>query len=92
MLAKQPLLWEQRSQLASSLCQALDVLQVDVADLRQCDTVFAAQVVSSAQVIYSADEAARQRFEMLTLAQYARLNEQRHGILQDIRQRGSIYK
>ena len=91
VLCDQPLAWTQRMSLLDGISRALDGSTIDLADLRQCDTVFAAHLVSEGEAIYIGDEAARQRFEMLALAKYARLNEERHDILNDIRQRGTVY-
>lgn len=78
--------------LMEKLTQALKGETIDLADLRQSDTVFAAHVVCEGEAVYVSDDAARQQYEMLALANYARLNEERQGILQDIRQRGTIYR
>lgn len=91
ILAEQPLAWEQRMSLYQALSATLSDTDIDLADLRQCDTVFAAHVVSEGEAIYVGDEPARQRYEMLVLAKYARLNEDRRDILADIRQRGTVY-
>ncbi len=91
VLCNQPLTWEQRMGLLDGLTRALGGASIDLADLRQCDTVFAAHVVSGGKVVYAGNEAARQRYEMLALAKYARLNEERHDILSDIRRRGTVY-
>jgi predicted nucleotidyltransferase len=64
--------------------------EIDLADLLTANTVFAAVVITSGERIYSVGMGA-DTFEMKTLAAYARLNEEREGILQSIIQRGTIY-
>ncbi|MCK9352708.1 MAG: nucleotidyltransferase domain-containing protein [Gallionella sp.] len=64
--------------------------EIDLADLYSANTVFAALVITSGERIYSAGRDA-DVFEMKTLASYARLNEERQEILQNIAQRGSVY-
>jgi len=54
---------------------------VDLIDLRRCGDVIAAQVVGAGRRIYTADPLRADEFEMLALARYARLNEERHEIL-----------
>lgn len=92
ILAAERITWEQRLSFLQAISPALQGAPIDLADLRQCDTVFAAHVVSEGDAIYVGDEAARQQYEMLVLAKYARLNEERQGILNDIRQRGTVYQ
>lgn len=64
---------------------------VDLVDLRRASTVLRAQVVVHGRALYAADDSERASFEATTLAAYARLNEERRGILADIRARGSVH-
>ena len=64
---------------------------VDLVDLRAASTVLRMQVVSNGQCLYSAVDAGREEFEDFVYSAYARLNEERRGILEDIRARGSVY-
>lgn len=66
--------------------------QIDIIDLRQTDTIFAARAVTEGCRILMLDRGAADRFEMFALTRYARLNEERQGILADIFARGTIYK
>lgn len=91
ILGEAQLTWEQRQCFLLALSNALRGALVDMADLHQCDTVFAAHVVTEGQAVYVSQELARQRFEMLTLSKYARLNEDRRDLLDDIRQRGTVF-
>jgi predicted nucleotidyltransferase len=64
---------------------------VDLVDLRQASTVLRMQVISTGECLLSADDRKREQFETMVYASYARLNEERRGILDDIRARGRIY-
>jgi len=55
---------------------------VDLADLSQASTVFSKEVLRTGIPIDTASPALQQQFEMLTLADYARLNEERQAILE----------
>ena len=64
---------------------------VDLVDLRQASTVMRMQVISKGQRLYCADEQSCEVFEDFVFSDYAHLNEERAGILQDIAQRGAVY-
>ena len=49
------------------------------------------QIVTTGVVLHEGDGAARALFETTALSDYARLNEERAGILDDIRRRGTIH-
>ena len=55
--------------------------QVDLVNLTQANTVFAKEVLRTGTPIASISPALQQQFEMLTLADYARLNEERQAVL-----------
>jgi uncharacterized protein len=78
--------WEIAGDLAAELTQA-----VDLVDLRRASTVMRVQVLQNAVTIVDDDPTARAWFEMLSLSDYARLNEERRGILEDIKSRGRVY-
>ncbi len=67
-------------------------MEIDLVDIREVDTVFAAQIFSTGEVIYCRDESIFNRERMKALSMYAHLNEQRAEILQGIMKRGSIYE
>ena len=67
-------------QLANQLADLLGA-EVDLVDLTQCSTVMAKEVFRTGIVIQDSDPGRRHEFEMLTLSDYARLNEERHQIL-----------
>jgi len=64
---------------------------VDLIDLLQVSTVMQMQVISSGKRLYCRDHAGCKRFEDYVYVAYARLNEERRGILEDIKQRGTVY-
>jgi uncharacterized protein len=93
LLSQSPFDLKQRVHIEEVLRRQMAVsAEIDIADLRRTDTVFAAHVVAEGRRLLVADRPATEQFEMLTLAKYARLNEERAGILADIRARGTIYK
>jgi predicted nucleotidyltransferase len=65
---------------------------VDLIHLKEATTVFQAQVVHTGKVIYCADEHKKAQFELKTLKMYAKLNEERLPILNNIDESGSIYE
>jgi predicted nucleotidyltransferase len=90
VLADAPIDAVYRWELAGRLADLVRA-EVDLVDLFSASTVMRVQVVSSGQVIYDADPTARSLFEAMALSAYARLNEERRGILEDVRARGTIY-
>ena len=65
--------------------------EVDLVELSRANTVLQFQVVSQGKRIYCGDEKACERFEDYTYRFYAKLNEERQGILNDIKKRGSVF-
>ena len=77
-----------------SLAQTLAVSagrDVDLIDLELASTVMRAQVVSTGKRVFCANESACGAFEDRVYSDYARLNEERRHILDDIHERGRIY-
>ena len=64
---------------------------VDLVDLRAASTVMAMQVIGPGTVLYESDPAERGRFEDLAFSLYARLNEERRGILDRVSSEGTVY-
>jgi predicted nucleotidyltransferase len=64
---------------------------VDLVDLAAASPVMAIQAIARGHVIYDGDSAARGRFEDLTFGVYARLNEERRGILERVAAEGTVY-
>ncbi len=78
--------WE----LAQVVAQALDK-DVDLVDLLRASTVMRAQIISTGKRLYCSNRSECESFEDYAYSAYARLNEERKGILQDIKQRGTVY-
>jgi hypothetical protein len=51
----------------------------------------AVQVIGGGQLVYDGDSDARGRFEDHALGAYARLNEERRGILDRVASEGTVY-
>ncbi len=77
---------ELREELATGLYR-----DVDLVDLRAASTVLRMQVLAQGECLASTDDVARERFEDMAYTSYARLNEERRSILDDIRARGVVY-
>jgi uncharacterized protein len=76
--------------LATQLTQ-ITAQEVDFHDLRSLPVTLRVQIVVDGARLYAASAAAAEEFESRTLSDYVRLNEQRRGILQDVRERGRIH-
>lgn len=81
----------ERFMLAQNLAEIVN-REVDLVDLEEASTVFQAQIVGYGKLIYCSDERARQEFEMLTLKKYAKLNEERKPVLDQIKESGKVYE
>lgn len=81
-----PTLFDLQAELESPLGSA-----VDLVDLWTADDVLRVQVIEHGTVLFERSRNERERFEMLALARYARLNEERAGIVDDVLRRGSVY-
>ncbi len=64
---------------------------VDLVDLLQASTVMRMQVISTGKRLYCSNPIICERFEDYVYVAYARLNEERRGILEDIKQHGTVY-
>lgn len=64
---------------------------VDLVDLGGASTVFRARVVATGDRIWCGDANAADHFETRAFSAYARLNEERAGILADIGERGRVH-
>ncbi len=80
----------ERFLLAGEIAQSCNV-DVDLVDIKTVDTVFAAQIFSSGNVIDCKDENTFVKERMKALSMYVTLNEQRAEILKAIEERGSVY-
>lgn len=77
--------------LAQELANLLK-MEVDLVDLKHASTVFQAQIFSTGKVIFSNDETLRMNLEMTALSMYAKLNEGRKEIIENIDKGGTIYE
>lgn len=64
---------------------------VDLVDLRSVSPVMATQVIAKGVLLYDHDAGTRGRFEDFVYGAYARLNEERRGILDRIAVEGTVY-
>ncbi|SDN46509.1 Predicted nucleotidyltransferase [Fictibacillus solisalsi] len=78
-------------ELAQELASLIKV-DVDLININAASTVFKAQIYSTGQVIYCADENVLKNLQMTALSMYAKLNEERKNILKKIDESGSIYE
>jgi len=78
--------WDLQERLAVSLHRP-----VDLVDLLQASTVMRMQVLESAILLFERDPAVRLRFETAACSGYARLNEERRAILDQVRREGTVY-
>ena len=84
LLAAAPLAPLARWDAQEALAAAVGA-DVDLVDLWSASTVMRAEVLRSGRVVLDLDPAARAFWETWTMSAYARLNEERAGILDDIR-------
>lgn len=78
--------WELQQRLAVAAGR-----DVDLVDLRAASSVFRVQVLRDGQVLLDRDPNARALFEATALSSYARLNEERRGIIEDALRSGRIH-
>lgn len=90
LLAGHPLTLAEKLQLAGKLSR-LAGRDVDLNDLRSLPVTLRVQIVMEGVRLYAANIPAAEEYDSRTLSDYVRLNEERRGILDDIRRRGSIH-
>lgn|SRR5450432_3495155 len=90
-LAAAPLLpvarWTLQERVAAELGR-----DVDLVDLRSASAVMRVEVLRDAKLLVDTAPLARETFEAFALSDYARLQEERRGILDDIERRGRVYE
>jgi uncharacterized protein len=79
-------LWE----VAQSIAK-LSGKDVDLVDLLRASTIMRAQVISTGKRLYVSDRPSSEQFEDQVYSAYVRFNEERKCILEDIKQRGTVY-
>ena len=90
VLCSHPLPQEMRTSLSVDLATALG-RDVDLLDLRGCDSVITAQVLEAGPPIFVSDAYEVGLFETTAMSKYCTLNEERRGILEDIQKRGRVH-
>jgi predicted nucleotidyltransferase len=89
-LAAAPLEPLERFALQEKLASRLG-RDVDLLDLRAASTVMRMQVISNGHLLATYDATAHEAFEDHTYSSYARLNEERRDILEQVRREGRVY-
>jgi predicted nucleotidyltransferase len=90
VLARAPIPAVARFEIQEHLASRLG-RDVDLVVLTAASPVMAIQVVARGRLLYDGDSDARGRFEDLTFGTYARLNEERRGILERVAAEGTVY-
>jgi uncharacterized protein len=90
LLAASPLEPVFRFDLQESLAAELHV-SVALVDLRAASTVLRVQIIDGGRLLYEREPQHRQLFEATALSAYARLNEERRALLDDVKSRGTVY-
>lgn len=88
--SKENLTSYERFLMAGGIAEICNI-EVDLVDIRQIDTVFAAQIFSTGELLDCADNNVFIKERMKALSMYSALNEQRAEILRSIGERGSVY-
>lgn len=78
--------WELQERLAVAAGR-----DVDLVDLLAASTVLRVQVLRDGRLLFESDRYARALFEATALSSYARLNEERRGIIEDIERSGRVH-
>ena len=89
-LASQPLEPVRRFELQEKLATALH-RDVDLVDLRAASTVMRMQVISQGTLLFASGAGEADRFADYVYSDYARLNEERKAILEQVRREGTVY-
>ena len=90
VLAEHPLTAEDIRAALAALSDATD-RDIDLVDLTRADAVLRAQVVAYGRRLFCAEPGRCTAFEDFVYSDYARLNEERRAILQDVAARGRIH-
>lgn len=64
---------------------------VQIIDLKNISTVFAAQIVGHKEILYCEDEVLMANYDIRALKDYVKLNEERQIVLEKINEDGKIY-
>ena len=90
VLPQSPLSNKDRWNLQQELAIALRT-DVDLVDLLSASTVMRVQIVSKGEILFEGDRIKRAEFEMVALSMYARFNQERREILDQVKREGRVY-
>jgi predicted nucleotidyltransferase len=75
---------------ARELCSLLG-REIDLINLRRVDTVFQFEIIRTGRIVFERNDGERESFELLTIAKYQKLSEERSGIIEEILRSGRVY-
>jgi predicted nucleotidyltransferase len=75
---------------AGELCSLLG-REIDLINLRRVDTVFQFEIIRTGRIVFEQNDGERESFELLTIAKYQKLSEERSGIIEEILRSGRVY-
>ena len=78
--------WEIAGILSNELNKDIDLI-----NLESSSTVLKAQILTKGKCVYESDKLTKDLFEMYSLSDYARLNEERKEIIEKIKKEGRVY-
>lgn len=78
-------IWDAKNELALLLGREIDLIE-----LFSASAVMRFEITNTGKRVFASDENACEAFESLALSMYVRLEEERKGILDDIKARGQI--
>jgi hypothetical protein len=55
------------------------------------DTVFQFEIIRTGRIVFEQNDGERESFELLTIAKYQKLSEERSGIIEEILRSGRVY-
>jgi predicted nucleotidyltransferase len=90
VLAAAPIEPGERFELAGDLARVVG-REVDLVDLRSASDVLRVQAIAHGSRLFARNPSAADAFEAYALSSYARLNEERHAILEQIQRDGTIH-
>jgi predicted nucleotidyltransferase len=90
VLARSPVPPDVRFDVQEQLAAKLG-RNVDLVDVTTTSPVMAIQILANGALLHEGDSAARGQFEDLMFSLYARLNEERRGILERVAAEGTVY-
>ena len=77
--------------LSVELAHIAGVEKADLINLRKVSALLRKEVIAADRRIFCADQYAADEFEMLSISFYQKMNEERRGIVEEIRKTGRAY-